>query len=455
MKCPSCGFEITKDVKFCPDCGTKIEVKKEKLYVCPQCKGDVTKDDKFCPVCGKKIKCVDIDVENDALPKDLFTNAPQAKVIEKREEKPTPKRESGDLMPKITKIVCASVILFLLLIMTIGSFGTMANIVVNNYPGSGYNPLYPYFPSKTSSLNVDYFFGGASGVLSDAVSNSSSYTMVLTTYIFLTIAFIAQIVLLTIASINLIISCIKTFVFGKEIRAKFVTMSAVTSLTYVAILKAFLSYRFEATPYSSVGVSVRLGWGPILLAVASSLLLLTLFVYKTIIGKQFNVKYILSKFFGFTAALLLLIAICATFNPLVHVSSSAAGISEYHGMTYLLFTNNYSPYSYVRSSVIIPLWIGFAFGLLTIGSLIAMFGASMNEKRVGVYVMGGISLVSSIVSVATIVSVYLANTNLPYDSSYYISLSGGYICFVVLVILAIGLTIPSAILAKKARTNRA
>ena len=49
VKCFSCGKEIQKGVKFCPECGAKQEKR--------VCKCGATIDDgaKFCPECGEKI----------------------------------------------------------------------------------------------------------------------------------------------------------------------------------------------------------------------------------------------------------------------------------------------------------------------------------------------------------------------------------------------------------------
>lgn len=476
MKCPACGFECPEGVKFCPECGTKIVVKKVDLYVCPNCKGDVTKEDKRCPNCGKPVKCVDINPETDALPKSFFASAPQPKVeevkkeepkVEAKEEKAVPQREPSASMPKVVRIICASLILLVLMLMTIGSFGTIAYVSVNDvytsttsYASSSlvYNPIYPYFPSKTTTLGVGYFFGGASSILSDmssyTYSGTGMYSMVLFTYIFLYVCFLAHIVVLTVATINLIIGCVKAFSRGQVIKTKFAAMAAASSLAYVAVIKAMFSYG-AGSIYNTYSVTVKLGWGPILLAVASAMLLLIMFAYNTFMGKRFNVKGILSKGFGFLAAFMFLIALCATFNPLVSISSSLYGTYENHGLTYMLFTNNYSSYYYIRTSVVTPLWIGFTFGVLTIASLIIGFALSMSEKYVGTYVLGGCAIIFSIASIVSTTSAYFAAASYSYDYSSYISPSGGYVGLIVLVVLAIGLTIPSAILAKKAAVAKA
>jgi uncharacterized membrane protein YvbJ len=51
-KCAKCGAD-TKGAKFCPECGTKVEVV-PVAAVCPNC-GAQPKGAKFCPECGTKI----------------------------------------------------------------------------------------------------------------------------------------------------------------------------------------------------------------------------------------------------------------------------------------------------------------------------------------------------------------------------------------------------------------
>ena len=50
MKCPKCQFENKDGVKFCKDCGNKLEL------TCPQC-GHITElGSKFCDECGQKLE---------------------------------------------------------------------------------------------------------------------------------------------------------------------------------------------------------------------------------------------------------------------------------------------------------------------------------------------------------------------------------------------------------------
>jgi hypothetical protein len=46
MKCQKCQFENREGVKFCEECGAKIEL------VCPACKANIPLERKFCGECG-------------------------------------------------------------------------------------------------------------------------------------------------------------------------------------------------------------------------------------------------------------------------------------------------------------------------------------------------------------------------------------------------------------------
>ena len=58
LKCPGCGAKVEEDVKFCPECGQKMESGEEEIE-CPGCKAKIPADAKFCPECGMKmqVKC--------------------------------------------------------------------------------------------------------------------------------------------------------------------------------------------------------------------------------------------------------------------------------------------------------------------------------------------------------------------------------------------------------------
>ncbi len=49
--CPECNAPLPKDVKFCPECGAKIE----RQAFCSECGSKVTPGAKFCPECGHKM----------------------------------------------------------------------------------------------------------------------------------------------------------------------------------------------------------------------------------------------------------------------------------------------------------------------------------------------------------------------------------------------------------------
>ena len=64
MKCSKCGAELSENVKFCCECGAKVE--KESL--CPECGAKVSPGAKFCGECGHKILAVDAAKEAESAP---------------------------------------------------------------------------------------------------------------------------------------------------------------------------------------------------------------------------------------------------------------------------------------------------------------------------------------------------------------------------------------------------
>ena len=48
--CPQCNAPLAGNVKFCPECGAKLQEKK----FCAECGAALTPGAKFCPECGTK-----------------------------------------------------------------------------------------------------------------------------------------------------------------------------------------------------------------------------------------------------------------------------------------------------------------------------------------------------------------------------------------------------------------
>jgi hypothetical protein len=49
MRCPHCGFENRKGVRFCEECGRGLE------QACPACGAGVPPGRKFCGACGQSL----------------------------------------------------------------------------------------------------------------------------------------------------------------------------------------------------------------------------------------------------------------------------------------------------------------------------------------------------------------------------------------------------------------
>lgn len=80
IKCPNCNMELEDDVKFCGNCGQKIE----KAVVCQNCGQQNSADYAFCRNCGapfSNIADVSAKPEKDALPKKPFKLSKKAVTI--------------------------------------------------------------------------------------------------------------------------------------------------------------------------------------------------------------------------------------------------------------------------------------------------------------------------------------------------------------------------------------
>lgn len=64
ITCPNCHSEVSEGSKFCPECGTKIELLNENEVICPAC-GKKTGKGKFCMECGAPLiaKCAKCGAE--------------------------------------------------------------------------------------------------------------------------------------------------------------------------------------------------------------------------------------------------------------------------------------------------------------------------------------------------------------------------------------------------------
>ena len=62
--CPNCGCEVSDEVMFCGECGTKIrtvEAADDEHIVCSRCGALNDKDMRFCTSCGQKLEVSKVD----------------------------------------------------------------------------------------------------------------------------------------------------------------------------------------------------------------------------------------------------------------------------------------------------------------------------------------------------------------------------------------------------------
>jgi membrane protease subunit (stomatin/prohibitin family) len=64
IKCSNCGALVDEGMKFCPECGNKMN---EEMVPCIKCKAMLKEGTKFCPECGAdqtaKVKCTECEAE--------------------------------------------------------------------------------------------------------------------------------------------------------------------------------------------------------------------------------------------------------------------------------------------------------------------------------------------------------------------------------------------------------
>ena len=53
--CPECGFELNESFKFCPNCGSKVEIPQNQVNFCTECGAKIMDGAKFCHECGNSI----------------------------------------------------------------------------------------------------------------------------------------------------------------------------------------------------------------------------------------------------------------------------------------------------------------------------------------------------------------------------------------------------------------
>ena len=54
--CPNCGVKLSKDSKFCQNCGYNLIKFDNNIKICPKCGFKLESDSTQCPNCGKTFK---------------------------------------------------------------------------------------------------------------------------------------------------------------------------------------------------------------------------------------------------------------------------------------------------------------------------------------------------------------------------------------------------------------
>ncbi len=144
-KCPNCGATIKKDAKFCPECGGKIE----KECKCPECGVEVKEGTKFCPKCGAKIDVGNIDNEQIATFELQDNNNIEPLSTQQSETLTGTKSKLINKLSRKEKILIVSAVVTLIVI------GIIV-ILVNNNSDNGYGS-YSSSSSQKETYSNEYF----------------------------------------------------------------------------------------------------------------------------------------------------------------------------------------------------------------------------------------------------------------------------------------------------------
>lgn len=114
MYCPNCKKEVGKDMRFCPDCGTKTVEQR----TCPNCGEPLEEGMLFCPECGQKVEG-SAEPQQTAVPEPetkqgsapeqnlvhrFFTKEPEPEIVQPSGPEPAAKQPSPPpIQPSVTK----------------------------------------------------------------------------------------------------------------------------------------------------------------------------------------------------------------------------------------------------------------------------------------------------------------------------------------------------------------
>ena len=77
MKCPKCRSDNREEIRFCEECGAKLELE------CPDCNAKIPLGKKFCGECG-------YDLSKSAKPASLEANEQETQISETPSEETKP-----------------------------------------------------------------------------------------------------------------------------------------------------------------------------------------------------------------------------------------------------------------------------------------------------------------------------------------------------------------------------
>ena len=333
MKCPNCGKEIADDSKFCPGCGKQLKTIK---YVCPKCGGSVSYGDKCCANCGQIFSWGNTAVQQSEPQK------PQ------KEEKKTRKINIPSLM------IGGGLTFLCFLLMIIGFFGSAVDVTFLGMLSKSFSFI--ELVADDGILKYGYLLD---------YSNSSLSLATFNIYVLCSIVMVISGIFMIVQTILTIVSMARR----KRLHTKLFAPIFLCNIFYVSLLRFSIIHRYP-------GFSVTLGYGPILIFVASLLLLINIAVYRGIGSSHVKVSLI-SIILQYSGLLFGLLALFWFFGPFLTLSSKSS-YADVSGLS--LLVEIYANKGRSSSSYASLAWLVFAFGIITIVFFVDAIMLAVMEK---------------------------------------------------------------------------
>ena len=427
--CPKCGASISENEKFCPQCGHKLE----RQRICPKCGEPLDDKAVFCPKCGEKFEDKGYVVDDK---KNSPFNDEPAQRAPKKEKK---EKSGGNFFTaiKVLNIVYASLTFLVAILVLVGAFGGVFKSSTTN--------------ATTETQNIGYFFGDGFKEISKLASGEPK-SLATFNMVFETIFYFAGIVGCVTLLVFSVIKNIKAIVYNRRADKKFFSMAMLCLVPYLSLIAG--SHFTNSVTKNSGNVTettVSFGWGTGILFAALITAFAVLMVY-SILSAIFEKGPIVATAIHTPLTLMMIIMTVVMFG-------SFAGLTIKAGSTYEmnLGTNMFTAAQQAAESKSLIDFAGlgtasYALGLIAMVALFAavIFNVILNMPIFSMSFLGG-SMILSIVGGALGGSFGKKYAEKMYGTAIEATgkLGGGVILMIIFTVLIIGGFITEMVLKKK------